>query len=264
MPKRNPSTPYAVPALEHGLDVLELVLGADEALSQKQIADRTGKPTSTVFRLLNCLERRGFVQRNPDTGNYQPTLRLYGLAQLQPVHQRFRDIAAAPMRRLSQAIGESCHLSILDDGQVRILCNQPSPHTHSLDVQPGSVYSALETTAGRLLLAHLPEAQAQAIMASRGLGNKTSKAQRQAFAVDLKALRTRGECIAESSITPGVLDVDVLIPCAALAGGVVLAVPCLKKWTRREQKETLMPAVRSAAQEIAELFNPSRGDPAGV
>lgn len=256
------ASPPTVPALENGLDLLELIFANPQALTQKQIATLTQKPASTTFRLLTCLEQRGYLQRGEQDGCYRPTLKLYGLAQLEPAYQRFRDIATTPLRDLSVAIGESCHLSVLDDGRVRVLVNQPSPHTHSLNVLAGSQYSAAHTASGRLLLAHLPEDQCRAILDSRGDITSLNQAEQETLWHQLRQLRRKGWSISPSNLTPGVLDAHVYIPEVWLAGtGAVIAVGCLKKWSQKDQKQILMPAIQIAAEHIATIFQQSHGQP---
>ncbi|MEM9251822.1 MAG: IclR family transcriptional regulator [Planctomycetota bacterium] len=255
----NPNPTYPVPALEQGLGLLELVLTSGEAMTQRQIAKRLDKPASTVFRLLACLEGRGYVQRDADTGVYRPTLHLYGLAQLYPAQRRFREVAAGPMRELTETLGESCHLSVLDHGQVRVIANHPSPHAHSLNVRPGSVYPLADASSGKLLLAHIPEDRAWAIVESNATAEQAETLDRAEFMRSLRRLKRDGHCVVPSALTPGVLDVDVYLDCDWLDGGVVLAVPCLKKWSRSEQRDVVLPATRRAGERIAAIFRQSSG-----
>ncbi|TWU42791.1 IclR family transcriptional regulator [Novipirellula artificiosorum] len=245
---------YSVPAFEHGLDLMELLLGCSEPLSQKAIADRSGKPVSSVFRLLNCLEQRGYAQRDPRSGEYRPTLQLYSLAQLCPAHRRFRDLAATPMAELAQSVGESCHLSILDGGRVRVVYNQPSPHMHSLNISETVTYSAVNTTAGKLLLAHLPSETRQGWLDNDSDYRAFRKSQRAAFDRQLRTLEENDELVIASEPTPGVLDVDRLIPAAWMGNDAVLGTPCILKWSKKSQQSTLLPAVRKACQQIAAIF----------
>lgn len=260
MPPVKRSIPsYSVPALEHGLDVLELLLSQHKPLLQNEIAGRLCKPASTVFRLLACLEQRGYVSRDPVGGSYRPTLRLYGLAQLEPAHRRFCELAFGPMQELSERVGECCHLSVLDEGEVRVIANQRSPHGHSLDVRLGSTYPAHQASSGKLLLSHLPLQRARGILESRGYLAAISLADQRALTRELNKLRRQSWSISPSGLTPGVLDIDVHLSCDWLGSGVVLVVSCLRKWTRTEQRELVLPAAQATGKKIIDLIEKSNG-----
>jgi DNA-binding IclR family transcriptional regulator len=52
---------YAAPALEKGLDILELLSLRDEGLSQRQLADALQRSVGEIYRMLACLVERGYV-----------------------------------------------------------------------------------------------------------------------------------------------------------------------------------------------------------
>jgi hypothetical protein len=78
---------YAVPALEKGLDVLELLARQSEGLTKNQLARELNRTVSEIFRMLVCLERRGYI---PALGEerYSLTLRLFQLVQQHPPTER--------------------------------------------------------------------------------------------------------------------------------------------------------------------------------
>src|SRR5688572_13597466 len=82
---------YTAPALEKGLDILELLAGEGDALSQAAIAQRLARSTAELFRMLSVLERRGYVTRHAD-GGYRLSLRLFELAHQHPPLKRLLSI----------------------------------------------------------------------------------------------------------------------------------------------------------------------------
>ena len=54
---------YPVPALEKGLDLLEYVSGREAPETLGEIARGLGRSPGEIFRMLNCLERRGYLAR---------------------------------------------------------------------------------------------------------------------------------------------------------------------------------------------------------
>jgi DNA-binding IclR family transcriptional regulator len=55
---------YPTPALEKGLDALELLASESEGLTKTEVARRLGRTVSEVFRMLVCLETRGYIARS--------------------------------------------------------------------------------------------------------------------------------------------------------------------------------------------------------
>jgi IclR helix-turn-helix domain len=62
---------YAAPALEKGLDILELLASVSEALTHSEIASRLGRTINEVFRMLVCLDERGYISRTGPDERYQ-------------------------------------------------------------------------------------------------------------------------------------------------------------------------------------------------
>jgi DNA-binding IclR family transcriptional regulator len=79
---------YRAPALDKGLDILELLAATEEGLSQAEIAKALDRTPNEIYRMLDRLTRRRFVART-SADRYELTLKLFTL-----VHQH------APIRRL--------------------------------------------------------------------------------------------------------------------------------------------------------------------
>src|SRR5690348_11145918 len=107
---RPPVERPGAPALEKGLDLLEILAEEKEELSQRMLAQRAGRSVGEIFRMLGVLERRGYVARDPQTGHYGLTLRLFELAHRHPPTRRLQAIALPVMEELARAIKLSCHL----------------------------------------------------------------------------------------------------------------------------------------------------------
>jgi len=74
---------YRAPALDKGLDILELLASRDGAMSQVEIAKSLDRSAGEIFRMLNRLVRRGYVQRTEED-RYALTLKLFELAHATP------------------------------------------------------------------------------------------------------------------------------------------------------------------------------------
>jgi DNA-binding IclR family transcriptional regulator len=70
---------YSTPALEKGLDVIELLAHQPAGLTKSQIARELDRTVSEIFRMLVCLEGHGYIsQLHGD--QYALTLKLFKLA----------------------------------------------------------------------------------------------------------------------------------------------------------------------------------------
>lgn len=245
---------YAVPALEKGLDVIEALSAGTEPPTLAELARRLGRSSSELFRLLNCLRRRGYVTQEAGTARYRLSLRLYELAHTHsPVDQLLR-AAEAPMRRLALELRESCHLSVLNGAHLVVLAQVESPDRIRFSVEVGARFPAVHTASGRLLLAHLPKGTLDDLLRGdpdfRALGG----AERKRLLAGLLDLRRSGLSVAEGENFQGVRDVAAIVGSPRAGIAAALCVPALQVRGRWRAGDGLGRAVERAAREITQTL----------
>ena len=57
---------YAAPALEKGLDIMELLAREPDGLGLNEIARALQRTSSEIFRMVNALCRRGYIGQQGD------------------------------------------------------------------------------------------------------------------------------------------------------------------------------------------------------
>ena len=87
---------YRAPALDKGLDILELLAGTEEGLSQAEIAKALDRSPNEIYRMLDRLVRRDYGRRT-SADRYELTLKLFELAHASP-----------PIRRLVPVSWKHC------------------------------------------------------------------------------------------------------------------------------------------------------------
>src|ERR1017187_6650898 len=66
---------YRAPALDKGLEILEYLAGQRMPLTQLEMADGLGRSSGEIYRMLLCLEERGYLAREAESGKFRLTLR---------------------------------------------------------------------------------------------------------------------------------------------------------------------------------------------
>lgn len=221
-----PSIPgYGAPALDKGLDVLELLADSAGPRSQSDIAATLGRSVGQLFRVLLTLERRGFVVRTEE-GGYLLATRLFDLAHRHPPRRGLLAAAAAPMRRLAETVLQSCNLGVLDGHRVRVIAQEESPVAFGFAVRVGAEFP-VETLTGQVLTAWAdPRAE------------------------EGRELRAAATAEREDSLHPGVRD--VVVPVLGPDGRAVaaLTVPYVATSYSGTSLAAVRAAVLAAAVEI--------------
>ncbi len=146
-----------VTALSRGLDVLRCFRPRDRAgLSNRDIAERTGLPNSTISRLTYTLLQTGYLLYDEQTGRYRigvPALSL-GFACLGSMP--IRDAAKEHMQRLADYAGDGVQVALgaRDDHTVTYLaCARADHGMMSLQLGVGSRISLARSAMGRAYIA---------------------------------------------------------------------------------------------------------------
>jgi DNA-binding IclR family transcriptional regulator len=198
---------YRAPALEKGLDILELLADRPEGLSQSEIARGLGRTVGEIFRMLNCLVERGYLSIQRPSDRYILTLKLFELAHRHTPIDRLLGNAGPLMRELAAQVHQSCHLALIEGGHGVVVAQTDSPGHIGFAVRVGSVIGLANTASGRVLLAFQTADDRARILGKAALGDQESAA-RPNFARDLEAIRTRGFEEMDSTRIRGVRDVS--------------------------------------------------------
>lgn len=205
---------YSAPALEKGIDIIEALADAESGLTVSEIAGKLKRPMSELFRIIVVMQRRGWLQKDPESSRYSVTYHVLRLAHRSTPTQALTAAAAPVMHDLSIRINQSCHLVVRSGTEGLVILRQENQRRHAnLSVRTGAIIELHSSCSGLVLLANLdPEELARAT--PRG------KASRRLDAA-LARVRKRGFEIHKSPITPGVTDIGY--PIRGFDGKVIAA-----------------------------------------
>jgi DNA-binding IclR family transcriptional regulator len=196
---------YEAPALEKGLDIVELLAGEPDALMQQQIAQRLGRSSSEIFRMLEVLERRGWLARRAD-GAYATTLTLFELAHRQaPVH-RLLSVALPEMRALARDTGQSNHLVVHHDRRILVLAQVDSPESMGFSVRQGAHFPFRADRVSAWVLSAFQSTARRAELADEMREGDPRAPSRASLLRRLELIRLRGYEQRRSDTMPGITD----------------------------------------------------------
>jgi len=243
---------YRVPALEKGLDILELLARAPQPMSLVEISKGLGRSSSEVFRMIDCLEKRGFLIKDPASGNYRLSLRLFELAHVHVPVAALLDAANVPMQRLAADIQESAHLSVLSGGAVLVLVEWPTPEKIRIAVEAGACQHALYTVSGRLLVALMEPAQQDLFLESSSDFQAMSDRKKREMRKTLEAIAANGYSEAPSEVHPGIQDLAMPVGNAHIGLFASLAVTRWEDPREPNKRDLVFTKMQACARQITE------------
>jgi len=97
--------------------LMDVLASREDAISLKEISEKTGLHPSTAHRILNDLTIGRFVDR-PEPGSYRLGMRLLELGNMVKARLNVRDAALAPMRDLHKQIQQPVNLSMRQGDEI--------------------------------------------------------------------------------------------------------------------------------------------------
>jgi DNA-binding IclR family transcriptional regulator len=241
---------YSAPALEKGLDILELLSAESAPMSLAQIGQRLERTSGEIFRMLAALERRGYLVRGPRPEQYVLTHKIYELAHRHPPTKRLLACALPEMEVLARAVSQSCHLAVRHGEHALIVAQVDCPGFTGFAVRVGAQAPLTESCSGRVLLAF----QAPEVRKSWLDGCSLSAGARGALEGPLELLRGRGWNRQESNLHPGIVDFGAPVPDHEGRALAALTVPRLGSVQSATDESRLIAQLRAAAAKIAECL----------
>ena len=143
---------YSAPALDKGLDILELLSTSENGLTQVQIASKLNKSVNEIYRMLSTLRLREYITLEEETDIYNLSYKILNMtAKFEPVKTLMaRSIPL--MKEIATKTNQSIHLAIYTRGKILIIAQEDSPSFFNYHMSVGATFDLLETSSGRVLL----------------------------------------------------------------------------------------------------------------
>ncbi|MGA9658201.1 MAG: IclR family transcriptional regulator [Asticcacaulis sp.] len=148
-----PASKYRAPALEKGLDVLELLASVKMPMTLSQISTQLSRSVSELFRMVQVLEMRGYVAPSVSGDGFELTNKLFSLGISRGPSQNLLISALPLMQALSEQTRQACHLAIASDDRMVVIARVEAPGDLGFSVRVGYQRPLTHSTSGVLLYA---------------------------------------------------------------------------------------------------------------
>jgi DNA-binding IclR family transcriptional regulator len=254
-----PAVPV-IQVIERMFSLIDVLASREEAISLKEISEKTGLHPSTTHRILNDLAVGRFVDR-PEAGSYRLGMRLLELGNLVKGRLNVRDAALAPMRELHKLTQQPVNLSMRQGDEIVYIERAYSERSGMQVVRAIGGRAPLHlTSTGKLFLA-LDEPQRVRSYATRtGLAGHTRNSITQLPALERELSKARQYGIARDNE-----ELELGVRCMAagiyddqgkLVAGLSISAPADRL------DDGWLPKLQATANEISSALGYNAGTPA--
>lgn len=239
-------------------DLLEVLVREGRPLTLAEAVAASGWPKPTVHRLLSQLEAGELLAREPDGRRYAVAPRLLRLSEAALAGSTQQGVRHAVLRQLVADVGESCNLTALSGAEVVYLDRIESAFPLQFNLRPGTRVPVHCSASGKLLLAHLPAAQRNALLEGLPLARYTATTlnSREALEAEFRRIRKDGYAVDAEEFVEGLVCVAVPVPASQRGGTPRCAVALQAPAARMSLAQAIdrLPRLQAAAQALARTW----------
>ena len=243
-----PATPN-IQVIERMFALIDVLASKEEAISLKEISEKTGLHPSTTHRILNDLAVGRFVDR-PEAGSYRLGMRLLELGNLVKGRLNVRDVALLPMRELHKLTQQPVNLSMRQGDEIVYVERAFSERSGMQVVRAIGGRAPLQlTSVGKLFLALDDPSRIRAYATRTGLSGQTRNSITQLPVLERELAKARQNGVARDNE-----ELELGVRCMAsgiyddqghLVAGLSISAPADRL------DETWLPKLQFTTQEIS-------------
>lgn len=247
---------YRAPALQKGLEILELLAPSAAPMPMADISVALGRSVSEIFRMLQVLEEHGYISRSGE--GYRITNRLFALGMAQPPTRDLLERALPAMRALAHACRQSCHLAVASGSQMVVIANVQAPGLLGFAIRMGYQRPLIHSASGHILLAFQTDATRDDMLeATRDAGLDFD---REALIACCEGVRRDGYVQKSSPMLTAITDISCPILDQDGRAQAALTVPFVDGPATVSGLDEVRSLLKSATADISRDMGISAGD----
>ncbi|MEF2072920.1 IclR family transcriptional regulator [Consotaella aegiceratis] len=242
-----------VGSLEKGMRVLSVFGSQHPELSLTELVALTGLDKSAVQRLANTLHLTGYLEKDPDTRRFRPSLKCLELGAGYLCSDPLPQLAMPKLIELSRALGERVNAARLDGTDIVYVIRIPTQLTNFAAMLVGRRITALTTSSGRILIANFDAQRRRQAIESWPITATTPKTtlDRRVIADEIEEAAASGYGMTVSQNIMN--EIGISAPIYSTAGEPVATVQCSVsslKWSVERVRTKIAPALMEVANSI--------------
>lgn len=214
--------PHFVRSFERGLAVIRAFDAEHPSLTLSEVARSCDLTRAAARRFLLTLADLGYV--HTDGRRFRLTPRVLELGYSYLSSYTLPQIAEPHLEQLVAQVRESSSLCVLDGDDIVYVARVPTRRIMTASITVGTRFPAYVTSVGRVILAHLPDEEAEVRLAQAELKPLTARTitSPDALRAELRRVRRQGYAMVDQELEEGLRSVAA--PVRDRDGEVVAAV----------------------------------------
>lgn len=211
-----------IEGLIKGLEVITAFNNETQHMTASELAERVGLSRSAARRYLLTLAQIGMAATDGRSFWLTPKVLNVGRSYLDSA--RLPRAVVPFLQRLTQQLQESTNFSVLDGPEIVYVSRVNNPRLLTTGFEPGTRLPAYTSTAGRVLLATLPDEELRAYLAATELVAYThlTVTDKDQLYQELLTIRGQGWGVTENQYEVGLRGISV--PIKSRSGAVLGAI----------------------------------------
>ncbi len=245
----------SVQSLDRAIALLRLVAEGN-GLALSEVAQASGLPPSTAYRMLTTLAAHGMVEFNETDQLWFIGIETFRIGSAFLRRRKLAEQGRPIIQALMMTSGETANLAVADTDCVVFVSQVETHEAIRAFFRPGTRSPLHCSGIGKAILAHAEPRARDALLKRLKLERFTDKTltTRSALLADLEAIRARGYSIDDEERNAGMRCVAAAVfnEFGEAVGGVSVSGPTVRVTDARI--ESFGPAVRAAAARLTEAM----------
>lgn len=192
--------------IDRTIEILLILSHEPDGLAITELANRLDISNSSTHRILQSLKKHHFVLQSTETKRYRLGYKVLTLTTNISKENNFTFAAKPFMKELSDKVGETVALCVLEGENIVCLDFVESQNSSKFMVNPGIAMPPHATSAGKAILAYRTLGEIRNIYNSYQDNRLTSNTlvEWNSFIAELELTKTRGYAISDEELQIGV------------------------------------------------------------